>query len=77
MKGEGVPKYLRKGWKENKQNRVSWFKLGNEMREGDIRRGKLRGRYKIVWGGMESWEHLWEKCREGREEVGRRQWDGC
>lgn len=32
MKGEGVPRYLKKGWRESRWQRVARFRLGNEMR---------------------------------------------
>lgn len=34
MKGEGIPKYLKKGWGESRWQRVVGFRLGNELREG-------------------------------------------
>ncbi|KYN20536.1 hypothetical protein ALC57_07111 [Trachymyrmex cornetzi] len=34
IKGEGLPKYLNKGWGEERWRRVARFRLGNEVKEG-------------------------------------------
>jgi len=34
IKKEEIPRYLDKGWGENRWRRVARFRLGNEMREG-------------------------------------------
>jgi len=34
VKGKGVPEYLKRGWKEERWQRVARFRLGDGMREG-------------------------------------------
>ncbi|KYN28171.1 hypothetical protein ALC57_02417 [Trachymyrmex cornetzi] len=47
IKKEGVPKYLKKGWKESRWQRVARFKLGNGMKRGRYWKTEERIKYKI------------------------------
>lgn len=33
IKEEGIPRYLKKGWGENRWRRIARYRLGNEVRE--------------------------------------------
>lgn len=43
------------------------FRLGNEMREGRYWEKEERRRCRLCEGEEETWEHVWERCREWRE----------
>jgi len=69
VKGKGVPEYLKKGW-EKKWSRVVRFRLRNEVGERkywEEEEGKL---CRLCGGGVESWEHIWERCRSWRDGKG-------
>lgn len=66
IKGEGIPEYLRKGWGKSRWRRVARYRLEKEMRESRKKEEKRRCR---LYGTVrESWEHVWEECREQRLE---------
>lgn len=67
IKGQGILRYLKKGWGGSRCRRLARCKLKNEMREGRLGDGKGNG-VQIVWKQEEIWEHLWEK------EIGRKYW---
>jgi len=67
VKGEGIPKYLKNGWGESRWRRVARFRLGNEMKEGRYWEEMEKRRCRLCKGEMETWEHVWERCREWRE----------
>jgi len=62
-KGEGVPEYLRNGWGESRWRRVMRFRLGNEIREDFYWEKDENKVYRMCRGEMETWEHVWEGCR--------------
>lgn len=64
IKEEGVPEYLRNGWGESRWNRVARFRLGNEVREGRYWEQENRRMCRGCAREVESWEHLWERCRD-------------
>jgi len=74
VKGEGIPEYLEKGWGENRWKRVARCRLGNETLEGRYWEGEERRMCRLCGGEIESWEHLWEKCRTWKEGGGERGW---
>lgn len=58
---------MKKGWGESRCRRIARFRLGNEMREGKYW-GEVRERECRLCGGeIESWEHVWERCRSWTE----------
>lgn len=72
IKGE-VPGYLRKGRRESRRTRVARFWLGNEMRESKYWEKEEKKRCRLCSGSRETWEHVWEGCREWRNGEGIRQ----
>ncbi|EZA50331.1 hypothetical protein X777_11275 [Ooceraea biroi] len=58
VKGEGLPEYLKKGWK-----RIARFRLGNEVRDGNYWEEEEKRRCRLCGVKKESWEHVWEECR--------------
>lgn len=63
---------MKKGWGEERCNRIARFRLGNEMEkrkywEEEEKIGCRRG-------VVESWEHVWEDCRGWKEGWGT--WQG-
>jgi len=68
IKGEGIPEYLKKGWGEKRWRRVARFRLGNEMREGRYWEEEENRLCRLCGAEMETWEHVWERCRRWREE---------
>ncbi|XP_067217103.1 LINE-1 retrotransposable element ORF2 protein [Linepithema humile] len=67
VKGEGIPDYLKKGWGESRWKRVARFRLGNEVREGRYWEEEEKRRCRLCGGERETWEHVWEECREWKE----------
>lgn len=64
VKGKGIPKYLKKDWGKGRWQRVARFKLGNEMRKGIYWEEEEKRACRLCEGKGETWEHVWEKCRE-------------
>lgn len=64
IKGEGIPSYLKKGWGESRWRRVARFRLGGEVRESRYWEEEERKIYRLCGEGDETWEHVWEGCRE-------------
>ncbi|KYN14427.1 hypothetical protein ALC57_13379, partial [Trachymyrmex cornetzi] len=62
IKGEGLPKYLSKGWGEGRRRMVARFRLGNEVKEGRYWEEEER-KYRLCRSEWETWEHIWEGCR--------------
>lgn len=63
--GGGDTRILKEGMGESRWKRVARFRLGNEMREG---RYWEEEEMQAMWkGGVETWEHVWEECRDWRE----------
>jgi len=58
---------LEKGWK-----RVTKFRLRNEALEGRYWEDEEKRTCRLCGGELETWEHLWEKCRIWREGRGGR-----
>ncbi|KYN13488.1 hypothetical protein ALC57_14334 [Trachymyrmex cornetzi] len=65
IKGEGLPKYLSKGWGERRWRRVARFRfrLGDEMKEGRYWEEEEERKCRLCGSGWETWEHIWEGCR--------------
>ena len=63
-----LPKYLEKGWKEEKWARIARFRLGNGVKEAkywkEVEKKKCR---KCGWK-IEIWEHILEECNEWKED---------
>lgn len=72
IKGEGIPEYLKKGWRENRWRRIARFRLGSEIRENRYWEKEENKLCKMCGGEVESWEYVWEGCREWTEE--RKSW---
>lgn len=70
IKGVRVPKHLKKGWGESKWRRVARFRLGNEMKESRYWEKEEKRRCKLCGWRRESWEHVWEDCREWKKGEG-------
>ncbi|XP_053989994.1 uncharacterized protein LOC128882420 [Hylaeus volcanicus] len=68
IKGEQVPRYLKKNWEEMRWQLVAGYRLGDKMKRGRYCEEEDRRRCRVCWGGIESWEHVWEECTDwGRE----------
>lgn len=46
------------------------FRLGNKIKEGRYWEEKQKRQYRLCEAEMETQKHVWEKCREWREEQG-------
>lgn len=51
---------------ESRWKRVARFRLGNEMREGRYWEEEEE-EIQAMWKGVETWQHVWEECRDWRE----------
>lgn len=58
---------------ESRWRRVARFSLGNEMKEAHYMEEEEK-KCRLCGGEMESWEHVWEDCREWMEEGGNWRW---
>lgn len=67
MKEEEVPGYLKKSWWESRWKRIARYRLGSEMRESKYWEGEESRICKLCGRGEETWEHVWEECREWKE----------
>jgi len=63
IKGEGVPGYLKKGWREKRWQRVAKFRLGDEMRGGRYWEKEEKRICRICENEEETWKHVWEGCK--------------
>jgi len=70
VKGRGIPEYLKKGWKEEKWQRVAKFRLGDGMRGNRYWEGDEERKCRICGWGEETWEHVWEECTDWGVEKG-------
>jgi len=70
VKGRGIPMYLKKGWKEEKWQRVAKFRLGDGMRGNRYWEGDEEKKCRICGWGEETWEHVWEECTDWGMEKG-------
>jgi len=70
VKGKGVPEYLRKGWSEERWQRVARFRLGEDMRGGKYWEREDRRKCRVCEGGEETWDHIWEECTDWGAERG-------
>jgi hypothetical protein len=70
IKGEGIPEYLKKGWGESRWGRIARFRMGGEMRESRYWEKGEEKICKLCGNKEETWEHVWEVCRDWREEGG-------
>jgi len=68
IKEEGIPEYLKKGWGKKRWRRVTRFRLGNKMREGRYWEEEEKRLCRLCRAELETWEHVWERCRRWREE---------
>jgi len=70
VKGKGVPEYLKRGWKEERWQRVARFRLGDGMRGGRYWEGEEERKCRVCGWGEETWEHVWEECTDWGVERG-------
>ncbi|XP_070530007.1 golgin subfamily A member 6-like protein 22 [Cardiocondyla obscurior] len=61
IKEEGVPEYLKKGWKEEKWQRVGRFRVGDDMR-GNRYWEEIEKKSAGCLDKEETWKHVWEEC---------------
>lgn len=67
-----MPGYLKKGWKEERWQRVANFRLGDGMRGSRYWEREERKVCRVCGCGEKTWKHVWEKCTGwGREKSGR------
>ncbi|XP_070529779.1 calponin homology domain-containing protein DDB_G0272472-like [Cardiocondyla obscurior] len=62
VKEEGIPGYLKLGWKEEKWQRMAKFRLGEEMRGNKYWEEEEKRKCRICLEKEETWEHIWEEC---------------
>lgn len=58
---------MKKGWGESRWIRVARFRLRNEMREACYWEKEENRRCRLCEERIESWEHVWEECRNWDE----------
>jgi len=63
---------LKKGWGENRWRRIARFRLGNEVKEGRYWEEEDKKVCRLCGGKEETWEHIWERYRNWKEEHGKR-----
>lgn len=62
VKGKGVSGYLKKGWTEERWERIAKYRMGEGVREA-MYWGKEKDRLGRVCGKEEeTWKHVWEEC---------------
>lgn len=79
VKGEGIPRYLKKGWRESKWRRVARFRLGSEVRESKYWKKEEKKICRIC-GGKKKHGNMCGKgvgSRRRWKVAGRKMWDGC
>lgn len=76
-KEEGIPEYLRRGWGEERWNRVARYRLGNEMLERKYWEEDEKKLCRMCGGERETWDHVWERCRSWREGGGGSWQEAC
>ncbi|XP_046141609.1 protein MNN4-like [Osmia bicornis bicornis] len=67
IKEKGMPKYLEKGWKEERWKRVARFRMGNEINGAKYWESEEKRKCRICEWEQESWEHVWEGCGTSKE----------
>ncbi|EFN89124.1 hypothetical protein EAI_08591 [Harpegnathos saltator] len=70
VKGRGIPKYLKKGWGENRWRKIARFRLGCELKGGKYWEEEEKRRCRMRGGREETWKHIWEECTRWGEEKG-------
>lgn len=69
IKEGGISEYLKKNWGESRWRRVIRFRLGNEMKTSAYWEEEERKMCRVCEEEIETWEHVWENCREWRREL--------
>lgn len=64
IKREGMPEYLERWWVESRWRRVMRFGMGNKMGERRYWEEEEKSMCRMCGDKLESWEHVWEECRE-------------
>lgn len=73
VKGERIPEYLKKGWGASRRRRMTRFRLSNKMRKGRYWESEKRRRCRLCGGEVQTWEHVWERCKgDWERELGRK-----
>lgn len=58
VKGMGVPGYLKRGWEEDRWQRVARYRLGNGMRGERYWMKEEDRKCRLCGWGEETWEHV-------------------
>lgn len=69
---EGIPEYLKKGWRESSWRRVMRFRLGNKRRRSLYWVEEEKRLYRVCGAEKETWEHVCERCGEWK--AGEKSW---
>jgi len=73
VKGKGVPGYLKKGWREERRQRIARYRLRNGMKRGKYWEQEEERKCRMCGLKEEKhWKHVWEECTEWGKE---RSWD--
>ncbi|XP_046142809.1 golgin subfamily A member 6-like protein 6 [Osmia bicornis bicornis] len=66
IKEPGIPRYLEKGWREERWRRMARFRLGNEIKESEYWEKEDKRKCRVCGWEEETWEHIWERCARGK-----------
>ncbi|XP_046142799.1 uncharacterized protein LOC123988066 [Osmia bicornis bicornis] len=66
IKEPGIPRYLEKGWREERWRRMARFRLGNEIKESEYWEKEDKRKCRVCGWEEETWEHIWERCAGGK-----------
>lgn len=62
VKREEVPNYLKKGWGENRWQRIARYRLRGGIKESIYWEKKEKRLCRVCEEQIETWEHVWEDC---------------
>jgi len=58
IRTEGIPEYLKRGWREIRWRRIIRFRLGNEIKESLYWEEENKRICRLCGGEEETWEHI-------------------
>jgi len=64
VKGKGVPGYLKKGWGEERWQRIARYRLGNGMKGSKYWEEEEEWKCRMCELKEENWKHVWEEGTE-------------